>query len=256
MLLVIDIGNSNLVLGLFEGKILRHSWRVGSKRDQTPDEISVLLRNLFELSRVPHSSVRDVVIASVVPPLNESMTLAIQAYFEKTPVFVEPAMQNLIPIHYQPAGDVGADRIVNAVAAFEMFGGPVVIVDFGTATTFDAVSSAGEYMGGNIAPGIGISSEALFSKAAKLPRIEIKEPAEVIGTSTVSSMQAGIYYGYAGLVEGILKRMKAVMGPETTVVATGGLARLIGQEAGGVDRIEESLTLHGLRIFHQRTIPQ
>lgn len=251
MLLVIDIGNTNLVLGIFEGQDLKHSWRVSTRRDRTSDEYAVLCWNLFRLGRIPLSEVDAIVISSVVPPLNECFDEMARKYFHVEPIFVEPEEQKLMPVVYNPPFEVGSDRIVNAIAAYQMFGGPAIILDFGTATTFDAVSGDGTYLGGIIAPGIGISAEALFARAAKLPRIEIKRPARTIGDSTVGSMQSGLYYGYVGLVEGILKRMRAELG-EATVTATGGFARLIGEATEGIDRIEENLTVYGLKIYYDR----
>jgi type III pantothenate kinase len=249
-LLVVDIGNTNIVLGVFEGEELTHSWRVSTRKAQTTDEYAVLCQNLFQLSNLSALAVEAVVLCSVVPPLNECFASLARQYFRAEPLFVEPEKQELMPILYHPETDVGADRIVNAIAAFRLYGGPGIIVDFGTATTFDAVSANGNYGGGIIAPGIGVSSEALFLRAAKLPRIEIRQPDEVIGRSTASSMQAGVFYGYVGLVEGILKRMKEELG-SATVTATGGFAELIATGFSGFDRIEPNLTMHGLRICYQ-----
>ncbi|MFQ5928369.1 MAG: type III pantothenate kinase [Acidobacteriota bacterium] len=250
MLLVIDIGNTNLVFGVFDDDQLRHSWRVVTRRDQTFDEYAVLCRNLFELQGLSHREVKGIAICSVVPPLNEAFELLAKKCFGLNPLFIESAKQDLMPVHYNPPSDVGADRIVSAVAAFEMVGGPAIVVDFGTATTFDAISEKGEYLGGIIAPGIGISAEALFQRAAKLPRIEIKKPPCVIGDSTVTSMQAGLYFGYVGLVDGILGRMKEELG-KSQVVATGGQARLVSSDSQQIDRVEEDLMLYGLRIFYR-----
>jgi len=251
MLLVIDIGNSNIVLGVFQDKTLAHSWRVRTCRDRTVDEYGVLFNNLFTLQGLSLQQVESVIVSSVVPPLNERVMRLARKYLGREALFVEPADQKIIPVLYSPPSDVGADRIVNALAAFDLVGGPSIVVDFGTATTFDAISGRGEYLGGVIAPGVGISADALFSRAAKLPRIEIKEPARVIGDCTVTSMQSGIFYGYVSLVEGVLRRMKEELGP-ATVIATGGLALRIAPRAEGIDRIEEHLTLHGLRLFYER----
>jgi type III pantothenate kinase len=251
MLLVIDVGNTNIVLGLFRGPTLLHAWRVGTRKDRTVDEYAVLCKNLFELHGFSLREVTAIIISSVVPPLNDRLTLLGRGYFGLDPVFVEPSNQKIIRILYNPPSEVGADRIVNALAAFELAGGPVIVVDFGTATTFDAISKQGEYLGGVIVPGIGISAEALFVRAAKLPRIEIKAPDRVIGDCTVGAMQSGIFYGYVSLVEGVLRRMKTELGP-ATVIATGGLAPLIAHGAEGIDRLEDDLTLHGLRIFFER----
>jgi len=252
MLLAIDIGNTHLVLGVFKGDQLVHSWRVVTRRNQTFDEYAVLFRNLFELEGISSKDIEGMVISSVVPPLNKTFESLAKQYFSLEPLFIESTRQDLVPIPlYKPPADVGADRIVNAMAAFDLIGGPSIVVDFGTATTFDAISGKGEYLGGVIAPGIGISAEALFSHASKLPRIEIRKPSKVIGDSTVGSMQSGLYFGYVGLVEGILRNMKGELG-EAEVLATGGLASLVAAATEAIDRVEEDLTLLGLRIFHSK----
>lgn len=248
MLLAIDIGNTNVVLGVFDGDQLSHRWRLGTLKGRTEDEYVVLLHDLFELSGVSSADIRAVTICSVVPPLNDSFQKMCRTYFHLDPFFVEPASQDLMPIRYKPVSDVGADRVVNAVAAVRMFGAPAIVVDFGTATTFDAISGQGEYVGGIIAPGIQISAEALFARTAKLPRVEIKRPSSVIGDCTVASMQSGIYLGYIGLVEGILGRMKKGL-DEPVIIATGGLAELISVELEQIDRVEENLTMYGLKMF-------
>ena len=249
MLLAVDIGNTNIVMGVFQDRELKHSWRVSTRTEQTADEYAVLCRNLFDLNGVLTNSIQAVVLCSVVPPLNECFSSLARQYFQAEPVFIEAEEQRLMPVLYNPPADVGADRIVNAIAAHRLYGGPAVIVDFGTATTFDTVSSVGEYLGGIIAPGIGVSAEALFRQAAKLPRIEIREPDEAIGRSTVKSMQSGVFYGYVGLVEGILDRILGELGP-ASVTATGGYAELIAEAFTGFDRIEPDLTMHGLRICY------
>ncbi len=252
MLLAIDIGNTQLVLGIFKGDQLVHSWRVVTRRNQTFDEYAVLFRNLFELEGISSEDIEGMVISSVVPPLNKTFESLAKQYFSLDPLFIEATRQNLVPIPtYKPPADVGADRIVNAMAAFDLTGGPSIVVDFGTATTFDAISGKGEYLGGVIAPGISISAEALFSRASKLPRIEIRKPSKVIGDSTVGSMQSGLYFGYVGLVEGILGKMKGELG-EAQVLATGGLASLVAAATDAIDRVEEDLTLFGLRLFHSK----
>ena len=252
MLLAIDIGNTHLVLGIFKGDQLVHSWRVVTRRNQTFDEYAVLFRNLFELEGIASKDIEGMVISSVVPPLNETFESLARQYFSLEPLFIEATRQDLVPIPtYKPPADVGADRIVNAMAAFDLIGGPSIVVDFGTATTFDAISGKGEYLGGVIAPGIGISAEALFSRASKLPRIEIRKPSKVIGDSTVGSMQSGLYFGYVGLVEGILRNMKEELG-EVQVLATGGLASLVAAATEAIDRVEEDLTLFGLKLFHSK----
>ncbi len=257
MLLTVDIGNTNIVLGVFEGDKLVESWRVATRKDQTADEYGVLCRNLLGLRLIKPDNIHDVAICSVVPPLNEAFEELSQHYFHHQAYFIDPSEQDLMEILYHPPSDVGADRIVNAVAVRERLGCPAIVVDFGTATTFDAISAQGQYLGGIIAPGIGISSEALFARASRLPRIEIKRPDEVIGTSTVSSIQSGIYYGYVGLVDGILHRMKAELG-QPRVVATGGLAPLIESESSQIELVERDLTVYGLKLFydHQRSSRQ
>ena len=254
MLLAVDIGNTNIVLGVFDDSQLIHSWRVSTRRDQTSDEYAVLCKNLFDLSGVEIDAIDAVIICSVVPPLNDCFLGLSRRYFNVDPIFVEADQQNLMPILYHPASDVGADRIVNSIAAWKQYGVPIVVVDFGTAATFDVVSASAEYVGGIIAPGIGLSADALFQRAAKLPRIEIHEPSEVVGRSTVASMQSGLFYGYVGLVEGILGRIEGEMGA-ATVVATGGYADMIGDAFSGFDHIEPDLTIQGLRICfeHLRT---
>ncbi len=252
MLLAIDIGNTHLGMGIFKGDQLVHSWRVVTRRNQTFDEYAVLFRNLFELEGIASKDIEGMVISSVVPPLNETFESLARQYFSLEPLFIEATRQDLVPIPtYKPPADLGADRIVNAMAAFDLIGGPSIVVDFGTATTFDAISGKGEYLGGVIAPGISISAEALFSRASKLPRIEIRKPSKVIGDSTVGSMQSGLYFGYVGLVEGILGEMKGELG-EAQVLATGGLASLVAAATEAIDRVEEDLTLFGLRLFHSK----
>ena len=208
MLMVVDVGNTNTVLGLYRGDELIHNWRLKTERERTADEWGVLTRTLFSLGGISDSIVSAIVISSVVPPARPALEEMALRYFGIQALFIEPTMNLGMPVRYNPPGDVGADRVVNAVAAYTAFGGPAIVVDFGTATTFDAISAAGEYLGGVITPGIGISAEALFLRAARLPRVDIRPPAKVIGDSTVTSMQSGLYWGYAGLVDGILRRMK------------------------------------------------
>ncbi len=252
MLLVVDIGNTNIVLGVFEADALVHSWRIATRRDRTPDEYAVLCDDLFKLKGFDPSKVEAMAISSVVPPLDDCFRVLGVRHFGLQPVFVQPQLQNLIPISYESPADVGADRVVNALAAIRFVGAPAIVVDFGTATTFDAISAQGEYLGGIISPGISTSAEALFLRAAKLPRVEITRPARVVGNSPTTSIQSGLYYGYVGLVEGILRRMKEEL-PNAPVVATGGFAELIGSQSEGIDRIEEDLTLYGLQIFWDRS---
>jgi type III pantothenate kinase len=252
MLLVIDVGNTNTVLGVYDGKNLVNSWRLATRRAATVDEYGILSRNLFSLAKIDAAKITGIIIASVVPPLDPVLQQMAQQYFHLEPMVVEPGVKTGLVVKYEPPQDVGADRIVSAVAAFEKYGGPTIVVDFGTATTFDCISSKAEYLGGVIAPGIVISSEALFERAARLPRIDIKAPKEVIGTSTVTSMQSGLFYGYVGLVEGILTRLKEELGAQSRVVATGGQATLIAQGTSAIDAIEPNLILEGLRIIYER----
>ncbi|MBZ5515037.1 MAG: type III pantothenate kinase [Acidobacteriia bacterium] len=255
MLLVIDVGNTNTVLGVFEGRELRAQWRLSTNHQQTADEYGILIRNLFALDSVQPASIDGVMVASVVPPLNSVLEEMSEKYFHLTAIFLGPGTRTGMAIHYDNPQEVGADRIADSVAAFEKYGGPCVVVDFGTAITFDAISEKGEYLGGVIAPGIGISSEALFQQAARLPRVEIRAPNRVIGTNTVGSMQAGLFYGAVGLVDGILDRLAAVLGPKMKVVATGGQAPLVAGSSKYRPPVDPSLTLEGLRIIYERNLP-
>jgi len=255
MLLVIDVGNTNTVLGVYEGQVLRAHWRLSTNRGQTADEYGILIRNLFTLDAIQPSQIDAVMVASVVPPLNSVLEEMAVKYFHLKAVFLGPGTRTGMAIHYDNPQEVGADRIADAVAAFEKYGGPCVVVDFGTAITFDAISEKGEYLGGVIAPGIGISSEALFQQAARLPRVEIREPNRVIGTNTVGSMQSGLFYGAVGLVDGILDRLCAVLGEKTKVVATGGQAALVAAASKYQPPVDLSLTLDGMRIIYERNLP-
>ena len=252
MLLVIDVGNTNTVLGLYDGKELVHDWRIRTVIDHTVDEYGMLILNLYKNSRISSKAIKDIIISCVVPPMLNILEPLCQRYFGITPLIVGPGIKTGMPIFYDNPKEVGADRIVNAVAAYEKYRRALIIVDFGTATTFDYISPKGEYMGGCIAPGIMISSEALFERAAKLPRVEFSKPRLVITKDTVSGMQAGIMYGYAGLVDGIVGRMKAEAASDPFVVATGGLANVIVRETHQIDTVDEMLTLEGLRIIHTR----
>ncbi len=258
MLFVLDVGNTNAVLGVYsredpgEGRpqLLAH-WRVSSNRNQTVDEYGVLFRNLFSMSRIDPKEIRGIVISSVVPPIDSTLRAVCERYFNLKPLFIEPGVKTGMPVHYDNPAEVGADRIVNGVAAFEKYGGPCVIVDFGTATTFDVVSAKGEYLGGVICPGIGISAEALFMRTARLPRVDIRKTPRVIGTNTVASLQSGLYYGYIGLIDGVLERLFAELG-KAMVVATGGLAPLFGGGSKYISVVDDLLTLEGMRIIWER----
>ena len=246
MLLVLDVGNTNTVLGVFESTVgferdsapprLVAHWRVATIKTQTVDEYGVLFRNLFAMAQLEVAQVKGIVISSVVPPMDTTLREVCEQYFHIRPLFIEPGVKTGMPVHYDNPAEVGADRVVNGVAAFEKFGGPCIVVDFGTATTFDAISAKGEYLGGVIAPGIGISADALFEHTARLPRVEIRKPAKIIGSNTVSSLQSGLFYGYLGLVDGILERLIAELGETTKVVATGGLGSLIGGHSRFISR--------------------
>ncbi len=253
MILVMDVGNTNIVLGVYQGNKLLYNWRMGTDKEKTSDEFGMFIVSLLQHEGVDVEKVDAILIASVVPPIMYSLEHAIRKYFNKEPITVGPGIKTGINIKYENPREVGADRIVNAVAACELYGGPLIIVDFGTATTFCAISSKCEYLGGAICPGIKISADALFQKAAKLPRIELVKPDNVIGKNTVVSMQSGIVYGYVGKVDYIVNRMKKEMKEDNIrVIATGGMARLIASESDTIDDINSMLTLEGLRIIYER----
>ena len=252
MLLVVDVGNTHTVLGLYDGDRLVHDFRIETAKGRTSDEYHVLLLNLLERAGVKRADVRASILASVVPSFNDTVIDAVDRAFDHEIMVVGPGIKTGMPVLYENPREVGADRIVNAVAAYERVGGAAIVVDFGTATTFDCISGKGEYLGGAIAPGMQISASALFARAARLPRSEIAQPPRAIGRNTVHSMQSGIVFGYVGLVDGLVRRLAAEMKDEVTVIATGGLAGLIEPESETIDEVDEFLTLEGLRLIYLR----
>lgn len=257
MLLAIDVGNTNVTIGVFDGDRLAHSWRLAALRERTADELGILITRLFEQARVPVASVSGIAIASVVPPLTRPMEEMCERYFSQAPLVIDTTNAGM-PVQYTPAADVGADRIVNAVAAWETYGRvsrvPLIVVDFGTGTTFDVISAHGEYLGGVICPGINISAEALFTKAARLPRVDVRKPAAVIGQNTVNAMQSGLFFGYVEMVDGLVRRIRAELpgGDAAVVLATGGLAEVISGESTAIQYVDANLTLDGLRLIWKR----
>ena len=281
MLLALDVGNTNTVLGLYrldeeptgpalatqaltaempvpvasregvDSRLAAH-WRVTTHRAQTSDEYGVLFVNLFNMHGISVDQVKHIIISSVVPPVESTLRRVCEKYFHLQPLFVEPGIKTGMPVLVDNPTELGADRLVNAIAAYERYGGPCIVVDFGTATTFDVISAKGEYLGGAISPGLGISADALFARAARLGRVDIKRPAKVIGTNTVTHLQSGLYFGYIGLVDGIIERMGAELGSQPRVIATGGLARQISGDSRYIAQIDDMLTLDGLRILFER----
>lgn len=257
MLLALNVNNTNTLIALYpvvdgHATELRATWRISTRHAQTADEYGILIRNLLQSEGVESSSISSIVIASVVPPIDWILRQFCERYFHQKPLFIEPGVKTGMPVLIDNPAEAGADRIANGVGAYEAYGGPCIVVDFGTATNFDVISRKGEFLGGAIAPGLNISSEALFARAARLPRIEIRKPAKVIGTNTVEALQIGLFYGHIGLVDGILERMIAGLGPDTKCVATGGIAHLIAHESKYITQINDTLTLEGLRIIYER----
>ncbi|PYQ73825.1 MAG: type III pantothenate kinase [Acidobacteria bacterium] len=259
MLLAIDVGNTNIVLGVFDGETLVQSWRLQTLRERTSDELGLLVDGLFAHSKIERVQVRGVILGSVVPPLTPTLRAMTQRYFGVTALSIEPGVETGMPILYENPAEVGADRIVNGVAAYEKFGRgagrPLIVVDFGTATTLDAITAQGEYLGGAICPGVQISADALFQRAARLPRIDVRKPARIVGRTTVGAMESGLFYGYVGMVEGLVRRMTDELGGSAISVATGGLADVIAPETPVIQHVDPDLTLHGLRIVWQRNQP-
>lgn len=270
MLLAVDVGNTNTVLGLYRldpdaglppkdahvpakdrSDLIAH-WRITTHRAQTVDEYGVFFVNLFEMHGISPTKVTHIIISSVVPPLDSTLHQLCETYFHVEPLFVEPGIRTGMPALVDNPTELGADRIADCVAAIERYGGPCIVVDFGTATKFEVISEHGEYLGGAIAPGLGLSAEALFSRAARLSRVDIKRPAKVIGTNTVGHLQSGLYYGYIGLVDGVLERIFAELGQKPRVIATGGLARMVAADSRYISEIDDLLTLDGLRFLFER----
>jgi type III pantothenate kinase len=256
MLLAIDVGNTNIVLGVFDDEALVQSWRLQTVRERTADELGLLVDGLFAHSRIERASVRGMILGSVVPPLTPTIVAMAQRYFGMRPLLVDPVVNTGMAILYENPWEVGADRIVNGVAAYEKFGRgadqPLIVVDFGTATTLDAITAKGEYLGGAICPGVQISADALFQRAARLPRIDVRKPSHIVGRTTVGAMESGLFYGYVGMVEGLVRRMTHELGGRAICIATGGLADVIAPETTVIQHVDPDLTLHGLRIVWER----
>jgi len=259
MLLAIDVGNTNVTIGVFDGNTLTHHWRLAALRERTADELGIFVTRLFEQTKVDPSAVSGIALASVVPPLTRPMEEMCERYFGRKALLVDATNAGM-PVRYSPVGDVGADRIVNAVAAWDKYGKSgktaLIVVDFGTGTTFDVISVAGEYLGGIICPGINISAEALFQRAARLPRVEVRKPPAVIGQTTVTAMQSGLFFGYVEMVDGLIRRIRAELegGDRAIVIGTGGLAEVICEESRGIQQIEPDLTLEGLRLIWHKNL--
>ncbi len=260
MLLAIEVGNTNMVLGLYQlatpqqSAELLHSWRLATPLHQTSDELRIALHGLLAMNGIGSKSITGVAISSVVPPIDSMLRETIEVFFGLRPLFIEPGVKTGLPILTDNPAEVGADRIVNCIAAFERYGGPSIVVDLGTATTFDVVSPRGEFLGGAIAPGLGISAEALFGKSARLSSVHIRRPAKVIGTGTTDNIQIGLYYGYIGLVDGICERMIAELGPTTRVIGTGGFAGMISADSRYLKTVDINLTLDGVRLVYERNL--
>ena len=255
MLFAMDIGNTNIVLGIYESDKLSHSFRVSTDREKTADEYGILINQLFTFRGISMSDIDDVIISSVVPPLMPDIERMCLRYFGKKPMVVGPGVKTGLKVRYENPREVGADRIVNAVAALEAYGGPVFVVDFGTATTFCAVSAECEYLGGVICPGVGISADALFQRTAKLPRVDVAKPTAVIGRNTVQSLQSGLFYGLVGQVDTVIRRMRHELLVDPKVIATGGYAQAMADESGEIDVVDLDLTLKGLYIIYQKNCP-
>ena len=252
MLLVVDIGNSNIVLGTYEGKKLLHHWRVSTDRSRTGDEYAMIMRNLFDYYGIKMTDIHAIIISSVVPPLVVPMEKMCERYFRIKPLIVGPGIKTGIRLRYENPRSIGADRIVNVVGAYEEYGGNLIVIDIGTATTFDVVDENGDFLGGAISPGLGTEAEALFQRAAKLPRIELVTPKNVICRNTISGMQAGLIFGFVGQIDEVVRRIKEEMGRDMTVVATGGYAKMIAKESRTIEKVDHFLTLTGLRVLYER----
>jgi type III pantothenate kinase len=254
MLLAIDVGNTNITLGVYAGEVLGPRWRLASDHDKTQDEYGSLVLGLLRSAKISPASIRAVAMASVVPPLTGTLVEVCRQFLRHEPLVIDEKCYTGIQVRYEDPGQVGADRIVDAAAGYKMYGGPVCIIDFGTATTFDAVSAEGDFLGGAIAPGIGVAAQALFERTAKLPKVDLRWPPSPIGRNTTQSVQSGLMFGYAGLVEGIVARFKRELGMETKVIATGGLAEIIAKETDVISVIAPWLTLDGLRIIYELNV--